>query len=329
MQLIKILFRLCVTRSRTLEKHLGTKKYGEITDFGVLKYSYELVKKIKKYPETLNVILSKSGSVRKEGKTVLLIDYVVVSFVGASIVDIVTHLFSDQQECFEIKDSVIRGFNKVMTNGYLFIHYENKGTKPVVLLEIRGLGCRWLEQKFEHSWSAFLSKVLVSPEHILLEKINIKRLDIAFDSFDNSGFTPKRIRRWHNQNLITSRLQKLRDITEWQISSGELTGDSCYFGKRTSDLSCVVYDKKLESNVENIDYWYRCELRLRGTRASRAVEQLLKSPSEFGACIASLLKEVIQFRSSTHNRSELRRRNLAPWYLQYLKQIEKQKLIFF
>lgn len=196
-------------------------------------------------------------------------------------------------------------------------------------MEIRGSGCRWLENQEDHRWSNFFYEVLASTEHILLEKINVKRLDIAIDSFNNIGLTPKKIKSWHKRSLITSRLHTIRYMSEFHISSNQLIGDSCYIGKRASNLSILVYDKKMESEIDDRDYWFRCEIRLRDIRASRAVEQLLESPDEFGYYIASLLKEVIQFRSSTHNRTEVRRRELAPWYLTYLRFVENQHLVFF
>ncbi|MBK4836759.1 replication initiation factor domain-containing protein [Enterococcus faecium] len=115
-----------------------------------------------------------------------------------------------------------------------------------------------------------------------------------------------------------------REIQETRISSSDIIGDSIYFGKRASDISVVVYDKKLETKTQDI--WFRTELRFRHDWANRVIATLVENSSEFSSYISSILKRNLQFRSHTENYSEVRRRNLATWYERYLEYICQQEL---
>ncbi|MGX7216019.1 replication initiation factor domain-containing protein, partial [Enterococcus raffinosus] len=62
----------------------------------------------------------------------MTIDYIMISFVCASVSDVCSYLFAHLIDDFKVVDSSMRGFQNVLTNGVIFVHYENKGTKPVV-----------------------------------------------------------------------------------------------------------------------------------------------------------------------------------------------------
>lgn len=254
----------------------------------------------------------------------LLLDYILVSFVGADAVEICEYLFDCLMDDFVTMDSTMRGFQHVLSSGSLFIHYDNKGTKDVVLLEIRGRGCRYFEQQPDHSWRVFFQRVVETPKHLNVERYAFKRLDIAIDSFNSDALTPKRVWDYQRKNLITSRMRSIRFVKEHRIKSGDLSGDSVYLGKRSSDLSILVYDKQLESGTESV--WYRTELRLRNSWGSKAASSIAGPSFSFAKFVADTLRSNVQFRSSIHKRSELRRQPLATWYLKYLACIERLEL---
>lgn len=254
----------------------------------------------------------------------ILLDYIMISFIEANVEEICAYLFGDIFEYFDNKDSSMRGFRRVMTNDLLFLHYENKGSKSVVVLEIRGRGCRYLEQQYAHSWMEFFQRVVEIPKHIALERYAIKRVDVAIDIFTSDTLTPARALSYLKKNLVTSRFQTSRTIHEYRIKSTELSGDSFYLGKRSSDLSILIYDKKLESGAESV--WYRTELRFRNSWGMKTVLALVDTSVSFSMFVADTLKSNVQFRSSVHKRSELRRQPLATWYSKYLVYIENQSL---
>ncbi|MGX7264564.1 replication initiation factor domain-containing protein [Enterococcus crotali] len=266
--------------------------------------------------------VSNTSSIRA-GQSIL-IDYIILSFVQADMASIVNYFFYYLLDSFELLDSHMRGFQKMYTNEKIFVHYENKGNKAVVLVEIRACGCRFLEQQEEHTWFSFFRQVSEIVDMIPVERVNIKRIDIAIDSFSKETLTPTRALDYIKRQLVTSRFQTGRIIHEFRIKTTELTGESFYFGKRASDLSVVVYDKKLETKSES--EWFRTEIRFRNSWATKVVDALLEQRKDFSLFVSEVMKTNIQFRSSYHKRSELRRRPLAKWYETYLLYIKKQRL---
>lgn len=254
----------------------------------------------------------------------LLIDYVLVSFIGGEVLSISEYLFENKLDEFTILDSTIRGFKFVYTNGFIFVHYDNKGVKPVVLLEIRSKGCRKLEDETNHSWATFFQKITLITQELPIERYGIKRLDIAIDSFSTDTLTPSRAKKYVQQQLISSRFQTQRIIEEFRIQSAVVIGKSVYFGKRASDLSILIYDKQLEAS--SADCWYRTELRMKNMWGAKAVNTLLEAPETFSAFIVLVLQKNIQFRSVKKTHTEIRRRPLATWYQRYLAYIEQLKL---
>lgn len=258
------------------------------------------------------------------GAQSMVIDYVMVSFVQAEVLSIVGYFFSYLPNDWEILDSNVRGFQKVLTNGKIFFHYDNKGVKDTVLLEIRSNGCRFLEQETEHSWFFFFQQLSEIADTVSLERFNVKRIDIAVDSFSKETLTPARALAYLKRRLVTSRFQTSRLINEFRIKTTEVIGESLYFGKRTSDLSVLIYDKRLETKGES--EWFRTEIRLRNSWAVKLLSALLDQPENFGVFVAQALEQNIQFRSGYHKRSELRRQPLAKWYQSYLTSIKQQRL---
>lgn len=265
-----------------------------------------------------------TSNTRELGVDTLSLDYIMISFIEANAEEICDYLFDFLFEDFDNMDSSMRGFSRVLTNGSLFLHYDNKGSKSVVVLEIRGRGCRYLEQQPDHSWLEFFQRIVEAPNHVLLERYAVKRIDVAIDSHTSDTLTPARALSYLKKNLVTSRFQTSRTIHEYRIKNKELSGDSFYLGKRSSDLSILIYDKQLESGVGTV--WYRTELRFRNLWGMKAISTLVDTSVSFSKFIADTLGANVQFRSSVHKRSELRRQPLAAWYSKYLVYIENQSL---
>lgn len=254
----------------------------------------------------------------------MTIDYIMISFVCASVSDVCSYLFAHLIDDFKVVDSSMRGFQNVLTNGVIFVHYENKGTKPVVLLEIRSAGCRFLEEQADHSWRNFFQQLMMIAKHVSIERYSIKRMDVAIDSYTKETLSPTRAESYLKKRLVTSRFRVSRTIKEYHVKTAEVTGDSIYFGRRTSDLYIIVYDKQLESDSDSC--WFRVELRFRNLWGTKVMAALLGQPDTFSEFIAGVLEANIQFRSSIHKRSEVRRQPLAKWYLDYLSYVRRQNL---
>lgn len=254
----------------------------------------------------------------------MLIDYVLISFIQTDVTSISEYFFPYLPNDWEVLDSHVRGFQKMYTNRKIFFHYDNKGVKDTVLMEIRSNGCRFLEQETEHSWFFFFQQLSEIANTVFLERFNVKRIDIAVDSYFKETLTPARALAYLKRRLVTSRFQTSRLINEFRIKTTEVIGDSLYFGKRTSDLSVLIYDKQLETKGES--EWFRTEIRFRNSWAVKLLSALLDQPENFGTFVAEALGQNIQFRSGYHKRSELRRKPLAKWYQSYLTSIKQQRL---
>ncbi|WP_060789467.1 replication initiation factor domain-containing protein, partial [Enterococcus raffinosus] len=193
-----------------------------------------------------------------------------------------------------------------------------------VLLEIRSAGCRFLEEQADHSWRNFFQQLMMIAKHVSIERYSIKRMDVAIDSYTKETLSPTRAESYLKKRLVTSRFRVSRTIKEYHVKTAEVTGDSIYFGRRTSDLYIIVYDKQLESDSDSC--WFRVELRFRNLWGTKVMAALLGQPDTFSEFIAGVLEANIQFRSSIHKRSEVRRQPLAKWYLDYLSYVRRQNL---
>ena len=253
-----------------------------------------------------------------------MIDYVLVSFIDGDAFSIANFLFQDIGEDFRVMESSFKGFRYVYTNNLLFIHYDNQGNQDVLLLEIKSKGCRSLENTPNYSWKQFFKKISVITRSLPITRYNVKRIDVAIDSFTSKMLTPDRLRYYFNRKLISSRWQKIRVIQEFRITSGEATGDSVYLGKRSSDFSILVYDKCLESNSN--EEMYRTELRFKNSWGQQVLETILNDSEDFSNFLESILRKYIQFRSSKSKNQEIRRRPLAKWYESYLLYVGSLKL---
>lgn len=257
---------------------------------------------------------------------VIIVDYLVISFIGTDVYDVSHYLFSnDFLEDFYTIESNVKGFQWVFTNGKIFFHYLNEGEKDVVLLEVKSKGCRYLEDRPNHSWKYFFKVLSEVSDTLLIEKFNVKRLDIAIDSFDSKGLTTDRLQTYFQRKLLSSRFRTVKFIREYQINSGSSTGDSIYLGSRLSDLSILVYDKKLESDTTREKH-FRTEIRFKNDRGKQAMYTLLDDSLSFSNFIVSILRSKLQFRSSTSKNKEIRRRPLAKWYEDYLSYVKNMTL---
>ncbi|WP_427813296.1 replication initiation factor domain-containing protein [Enterococcus sp. 22-H-5-01] len=265
---------------------------------------------------TSNTVLTREPDREKT----LLIDYLSVSFIDAAVADVANYLFPNLD--LLVQKSFANGFATVLTNGKIFLHYGSDN--DVVLLVIQSKGCRFLESLPLYTWQTFLQKLFDIDKYIEIDHFNFKRFDIAVDSFVKDTLTPNRVRRSFSSGLITSRFHTIRLIEEATISSKTSKGDSIYFGSRSSDLYLVIYNKALESRIQG--EWFRTEIRCKNEQANRLIVTLLDEPEDFSTCVADLLQNRIQFRSSVHRKSEIRRSIFAVWYSRYLKYLRQQSL---
>lgn len=255
----------------------------------------------------------------------MLLDYVSIGFVSYDVQELMEYLFYDNKSTFGIIDSFLSSYSKVLTNDYINFHYEDNKNKGLIYLDIKGQGCRYLENQPNHTWKEFFIKLSQVGEHTSVSEYSVKRIDIAVDSFKKDTLTPKRVSNAISAGLLTCRWQTGKEVNEVQLGSGKLSGQSYYLGKRESEKSLLVYDKKLETGRTDIDYWFRVELRFRKSSANQMMMAILEEDN-LTEVIVKLLRQYVQFRSKNHAIKEIRRRKLASWYETYLLYVSCQTL---
>ncbi|MDO4265129.1 MAG: replication initiation factor domain-containing protein [Eubacteriales bacterium] len=153
------------------------------------------------------------------------------------------------------------------------------------------------------------------------------RLDIAVDDKGNQFFSCDDIERFYRNKQIVARSKVYkRDISEKDYIK---TGDTIYFGSRSSDIMLRVYDKQLEQNQKlsddrKIDYpWTRFEFELKNDRANKFVDILLEKKS-LGFVTMGIFNNY--FRIVERNDTNISRCSMLPLWQEFVSTVEKIRL---
>ncbi|MDO4266200.1 MAG: replication initiation factor domain-containing protein [Eubacteriales bacterium] len=153
------------------------------------------------------------------------------------------------------------------------------------------------------------------------------RVDVAVDDIGNRFFSCDDIERFYRNRQIVARSKVYKhDISEKDYVK---TGDTIYFGSRTSDIMLRVYDKQLEQNQKlpddsKIDYpWTRFELELKNERANKFVEVLLEKQS-LGLVAMGIFNKY--FRIVERDDTNISRCTTLPLWQEFVSTVEKIRL---
>lgn len=172
-----------------------------------------------------------------------------------------------------------------------------------VCLNMSGQGCRSFESFGGQDW-LHLFEILVS----LSEKVNITRIDLAFD--DHTGVLDiYKIQSDTDEGNWTAKFRW------WKCEYGS-EGISLYYGSPQSKIRCRIYDKAAERQLED-QHWIRVELQLRNGNADSAV-RYLHAGMEIGTVFTGVLRNYLQFREPDPNDSNKSRWALAEYWSDFL-----------
>lgn len=132
----------------------------------------------------------------------------------------------------------------------------------------------------------------------MFEKImqygHFTRLDLAIDNKGRIYYRPAELYAICKSGHTVSKFRTC-SLNESNKFSSDITGCTCYMGKRESNVFLRVYDKQLEHNSkckdtdEPIMYeWVRWELELKNERAQMAVEHIVSGVSVGEVCVGVL-----------------------------------------
>lgn len=190
-------------------------------------------------------------------------------------------------------------------------------------LEMTGQGCREWEENSSYDWVTFLGL-------ILMLQVNITRLDLAVDDFQDH-FRVKTVIDKAKRGHVRSKFKKARRIEEYDLKEGQVTGATCYFGRPQSDIQVRFYDKYLEregkgKTIESgLNTWVRTEIQLRDKRAQTAAYELVNNIADTGKLVKGILSQYINFLVPSKDSNKARWK-ICKWWLDFLGDVEKVRL---
>lgn len=188
-----------------------------------------------------------------------------------------------------------------------------------IFVDFSGQGCREYEQYNQKQigdtfcWSSFFKRII---EWVNLGyKINITRIDLAFDDFDKKLSLPK-IERKLKACEYVSRFKKWSEIkSNSTYSKRGLIGKTIYLGSMQSDCFCRFYDKLAEQhskykndddyikNLQQLKHWVRFEIVFKNITAINVVNMIALS-YDVNKDISSYINSCVRFVDMTATRTE-------------------------
>lgn len=222
-----------------------------------------------------------------------------------------------------------------------------------ICVEMSGQGCRFFESVFKEkynrqfSWHKFFQKLILTTASGC--KVNINRIDFAFDDFDNLLDLEEIERCAKNLEYVSL----FRDIDvydkfesiEWgkrqkltRVQSEMLVGKTIYFGSRKSNCFCRFYDKLVEqkqknrNNLQNlkklseISHWVRFEIVFKNTTAIKIVNSMscLNSNTLFSRYLAEVVNSYIRFVDCDD--SNVTRCTVKKWWANFIGTAERASI---
>ncbi len=151
----------------------------------------------------------------------------------------------------------------------------------------------------------------------------VSRIDLALD--DVSGeLTLNRVKRAVRAGAASCKAKQYRHMESGKVSTGEITGETFYFGSAKSDTQYRIYDKAAEQGLEG--HWVRCEGQYRHENAHRVAQLVHAAKFDIGPVFCGLLRGYLNFLKPSKTDSNKGRWKVASWWLNLLEHAEKIKL---
>jgi len=228
-----------------------------------------------------------------EDKSVIIYDWVSISFKKHKPADIINLLGLESLSFQEIKGA--HGYRDRFYCDCISIHYngrEDMGT----WLEMSGKGCRVFEKFGNGDYDRLLGMCMI-PDN----KMNLTRLDIAFDDYDGLLDIDRICDDTKDGNVVT-RFHE----TSWSVFyTGK--GNSVLLGSRKSEILIRIYDKAAEQGIKD-KHWIRTELQLRNDRAYgfvKAADTVRGIGDRFRAVLSNYVRYVVPGEDSNKRRWEI------------------------
>lgn len=220
---------------------------------------------------------------------------------------------------------------------------------------LSGKGCRDFEQYGNGDYISLFKLIYDNwSENKSLRKMNITRIDYAFDDF-SGGLNLLTVADYTRKGYFVSSCKCVtKDINGEIVSKGKYCicesecGFTVYFGSRSSNTMVRFYDKFLEKlNTgaseelpEGVTSWVRCEIELKNINCIGFIKLVLDKvddnmPSIFSGAndthfdiFFGILNNYLRFVEPNENDSNIRRWDTAPFWSDFINAFTNRYSVF-
>lgn len=160
-------------------------------------------------------------------------------------------------------------------------------------------------------------------EWVLHEGGKVSRIDLALDDV-TGNLTLSRVKRAVRSGAVSCRAKEYRQMKKGNLSTGNVTGETFYFGSAQSRTQYRIYDKAAERGIEG--HWVRCEGEYRNENAHQVATMINEESLNVGRVYCGLLRGSLNFLVPSSTDTNKARWKTAKWWLDLLNDAEKLKL---
>lgn len=181
----------------------------------------------------------------------------------------------------------------------------NSSINEGVWVEMSGQGVRQFEEYSDRSIKDILAIMINSQDS---KYYHISRIDLAFDIFDKHILDINKLRK------ATEKLNFVSTFKDPVIQYG-VRSKSCtiYYGSKASDIYMRCYDKKIEREREDFDYWVRWEIVLKNNNAREFLIEWFTG-FDIGILFSKLINHYIRYVVPEASQKNISRLKTARWW---------------
>jgi len=254
-----------------------------------------------------------------------LVDWVSITFLSGQNWRVFAQILGLDPDEFEVQNKGHKGYlNTAKYKDITIAFGQNENASNMgVHLDMSGQACRQYEEEFPNNknvWSD-LFLLMLAYDH------NFTRLDIAIDDFKGYFTIDQLYNCAKKGNMTAKRIKKARSYEEFFIEDGKTDSRTFYVGK--TDWVIRFYNKLVERKnkgytfKDNLDFWNRYELQLRGNIATDAAKVLAHQSYELGEFVKGFMNEKIDFKVRNKKDSNKSRWKSTKWWKTFLNGVEK------
>lgn len=186
-----------------------------------------------------------------------------------------------------------------------------------VWVEMSGQGCREFEEYSTRSFQDILCDIVNSSNS---KYYHISRIDLAYDIFDKKILDIYKLKRETEQlNFIST----FKDpVIEYGVRSKSCT---IYYGSKASDIYMRCYDKKIERDREDVDYWVRWEIVLKNNNAKEFLTEWFTG-FPIGDLFCKLINHYIRYIVPDTQQKNISRLKTARWWERFIDTVGEIKI---